>query len=163
AMDAPLDLDPAPPGLIGYYDFSQNSLANRAPNSPFGPATTDAEATGTGLSAAYVVAVPSTIPADPFDGVQRLPGYQNFAPYLARPYSNFAPKSVDLETAPNQLEYKVTLAVGDTVLVEIPGPQTEIDGPFQVDFLGFTTNPANGSHPVMIRYPKLKQISGDES
>jgi hypothetical protein len=167
AMDAPLVLDPAPPGLIGYYDFSQDSLANRAPNSPFGPATTDADATGTRLSASYIVAVPSTIPADPFDGVPRLPGYQNFAPYLAVPYSNFAPSNLDLGNPANPLEYKVTLAVGDTVIVEVPGAQQNVAGPFQVDFLGFTTYPEGspnpGSHPVMISYPKLEPISQDES
>ncbi len=124
AMDAPLALDPTPPGLIGYYDFSQNSLANGVPGSPFGPATSDAEATGTSLSATYVVAGPSTIPADPFDGVQRLHGYRAFAPYLAIPFSNFAPK-LDLASTATQVEYKVTLAVGDTVLVEVPGaPET---------------------------------------
>ena len=92
AMDAPLPVDPTPPGLIGYYDFAQNSLANEVQGSPFGPATIDADATGTDLSATDVVAGPSTIPADPFDGVTRLDGYRNFAPYLAIPYSNFAPK-----------------------------------------------------------------------
>ena len=135
-------------------------FANRVPGSPFGPATTAAQATGTSLSASYVVAGPSTIPADPFVGVPRLSGYQDFAPYLAVPYSNSAP-TVDLAAGPNQVEYQVTLDVGDTVLVEVPGGQS-VDGPFQVDFLGFTTNPADGSHPVLVSYPQLAQVSNEQ-
>ena len=160
-MDAPLALDPTPPGLIGYYDFSQGGLANRVPGSPFGPATTDAGATGTRLSATDVVPAASTIPADPFGDVPRLPGYQDFAPYLAVPYGNSAP-TVNLATGPNQVEYQVTLDVGDTVVVEVPGGQ-KVDGPIRVDFLGFTTNPADGSHPVLATYSPLQQISGDQA
>ncbi len=109
---------------------------------------------------AYVVAGPSTIPADPFVGVSRLSGYQDFAPYLAVPYSNSAP-TVNLATVPNQVEYQVTLDVGDTVIVEVPGGQS-VNGPFQVDFLGFTTNPADGTHPVLVSYPQLAQVSNEQ-
>ncbi len=124
-----------------------------------GPATNDPAATGTSLSATDVAGAASTIPADPFVGVPRLPGYQDFAPYLATPYSNSAP-TVDLTTGPNQVEYKVTLNAGDTVIAEVLGGQ-QVDGPIQVDFLGFTTNPADGSHPVLASYSALAQVSGN--
>ena len=129
---------------------SYPQFANLVPDSPFGLATTDARATGTGLSATHVVPVASTIPADPFDGVPRLPGYQDFAPYLAVPFSNSAP-TVNLAAGLTQVEYQVTLDVGDTVIVEVPGAQ-QVDGTIQVDFLGFTTNPADGSHPLLASY-----------
>ena len=145
------------------YEWTPSSpqwFANRVPGSPFGPATTAAQATGTSLSASYVVAGPSTIPADPFVGVPRLSGYQDFAPYLAVPYSNSAP-TINLATVPNQAEYQVTLDVGDTVIVEVLGGQS-VNGPLQVDFLGFTTNPADGSHPVVVSYPQLAQVSNEQ-
>ena len=161
AMDAPLPIDPTPPGLIGYYDFAQNSLANEVQGSPFGPATIDADATGTHLSATDVVAEPSTIPADPFAGVTRLDGFRNFAPYLAIPFSSSNPQ-VNLASGTNQAEYKVTLAVGDTVVVEVPGGQP-FNGTYQVDFYGFTINPAGGSqpHPLLATYPGLVPVNGE--
>jgi hypothetical protein len=142
------------------YEWVPSTFANSVPGSPFGPVTTDAGTTGTSLSATDVASVPSTIPADPFGDVPRLPGYQDFAPYLAVPYSNSAP-TVDLAAGPNQVEYQVTLDAGDTVIVEVPGGQS-VNGPFQVDFLGFTTNPADGSHPVVVSYPQLAQVSNEQ-
>jgi hypothetical protein len=134
-------------------------FANLVSAPPFGPATIDPAATGTSLSGTDIASVASTIPADPFGDVPRLPGYQDFAPYLAVPYSNSAP-TVDLAAGPNQVEYQVTLDAGDTVLVEVPGGQ-QVYGTTQVDFLGFTTNPADGSHPVLVSYPQLAQVSGN--
>ena len=162
AMDEPLPVNPTPAGLVGYYDFAQNSLANEVQGSPFGPATSDADATGSYLSATDVVAEPSTIPADPFVGVTRLEGFRNFAPYLAIPFSSSNPQ-VDLESGTNQPEYKVTLAVGDTVVVEVPGAQT-FDGTYQVDFYGFTDNPASGpqTHPLLATFPGLGPVSGEK-
>jgi len=138
---------------------SVKHYANLVPSSRYGPATNDPAATGTQLSSTEVGSPPSTIPADPFDGVPRIPGYQNFAPYLAIPYSNSA-ATVDLSGGSNQVEYKVTLNVGDTVLVEVPGGQSA-SGPFQVDFIGFTTNPTDGTHPVVASYPNLGQVTSD--
>ena len=151
-------------GTSEWVPSSPQQFANRLPGSPFGPATTDAGATGTGLSATYVVPAPSTIPADPFGDVPRLAGYQDFAPYLAIPYSNSV-STADLAAAPNQVEYQVTLAVGDTVTVEVPGVPDgpSIDGPLQVDFLGFTINPADGSHPVLATYAPLNHIKHDQA
>jgi hypothetical protein len=141
------------------YEWVPSTFANRVPGSPFGPLTTDAGTTGTSLSGTDIASGPSTIPADPFGDVPRLPGYQDFAHYLAVPYSNSAP-TVDLAAGPNQVEYQVTLDVGDTVLVEVPGGQ-QVYGTTQVDFLGFTTNPADGSHPELASYPQLAQVSGN--
>jgi hypothetical protein len=182
AMDAPSTPGPDTFGLLGYYDFtplkdsgrpllerisSRTSagttylqFANGVLGPGFGPATTDPAANGTSLSVTDIASVASTIPADPFVGVPRLPGYRDFAPYLAVPYSNSAP-TVNLAASPNQVEYQVTLAVGDTVLAEILGGQ-KVDGPIRVDFLGFTTNPADhDSHPVLASYPDLAPISGN--
>jgi hypothetical protein len=93
--------------------------------------------------------------------VPRLSGYQAFAPYLAIPFSNSVENLNLAPGSPSQAEYKVTLAVGDTVVVEVPGTVPSVNGTFQVDFLGFTTNPTNGFHPVLDTYPQLEQISND--
>jgi hypothetical protein len=143
-----------------YLYHGPQQFANLVPGSPFGPATNDPAATGTSLSATDVVAAASTIPADPFDGVPRLPGYQDFAPYLAVPFTNSA-STVTLAAGSNQVEYQVTLNAGDTVIVEVPGQQVHVTT--RVDFLGFTTNPADGSHPTLASYAALDQVSGDRA
>jgi hypothetical protein len=136
------------------------SFNNQVQGAPFDPVSTAATVTGTSLSAADITSSASTIPADPFAGVPRLAGYQAFAPYLAIPFSNSSP-TVNLAAAPNnEVDYQVTLGVGDTLAVEVPGGQSAA-GPFRVDFLGFTVKPTDGSHPVLVSYPALTQVSGE--
>ena len=85
------------------------------------------------------------------DAAPRLPGLR---PLPGHPLQQLRPEASTWRPTETQVEYKVTLAVGDTVVVEVPGGQP-FDGPYQVDFLGFTTNPADGSHPVLVSYPQL--------
>ena len=147
------------------YEWAPSSpqwFANRVPGSPFGPATTDRGRPPARASRrAYVVAVALDDPGRPVRwcaAAFRLPG---FRPLPGCPLQQFRRRPSTWRPSTNQVEYQVTLDVGDTVIVEVPGGQS-VNGPFQVDFLGFTTNPADGTHPVLVSYPQLAQVSNEQ-
>ena len=95
------------------------------------------------------------------DAAPRLP---EFAPYLAVPYSNFASKNVDLTLHRTSSSTRSRSRWAIRSSSRSPAVTQTIDGPFQVDFFGFTTNPADhDSHPVLVSYPQLRPISGVES
>src|SRR5262249_10162448 len=94
------------PKPVGYFSFDRASGNERWPNLGSGGGS----ATGTNLTT-----VASTIPTDPFPGIPRLPGFQNWGLNLMMPLS--APSAL---LSPGTNVYKVGLAAGDQLEISLP-------------------------------------------
>lgn len=103
-LDAPLGTS-QPTGLYQYlsFDNGQPSLA----------------------STRYMQFVPSTIPFDPFEGVELVPGYQNYWLHIATPYTS---PSVDMSFGGQQpYSVKVGLRQGDLLAFTLPAQDDSHD------------------------------------